>query len=163
MTDDLGMDSDQYSIALIVFFITVCLAKTDLPGRRAIQNECLQDSSIVRCLRGALESHFGTHQAFNLPTDDHVLVGRCNLLYGRNQDVWPACRSENLGWSPRGRLRTRYPADPVVVVQEGGTIEAFRSLHLGGCAFWSIRRHYCWSYHWVRFTHVYLLIFTDDT
>ena len=169
MTDDLGMDSNQYSIALIVFFITVGPSErlsrfyrgtcTGTDGSSQHQYVIFEVPSNLILAR--------TKPSIFLPTIMFLWVseaavvslsklqliskGRCDLLHGSHQDIRPAGRTQDPGRSPRSGFCSRHPADSVIVVQEGRTIEALRCLHIRCSALGRIRRHHRGSDHWVCF------------
>jgi hypothetical protein len=111
MTDDLGMDSNQYSIALIVFFITVS-SNERLAERHSITRTETDVSSLHQYVLFEVPSNLilaRTKPSIFLPTIMFLWVGqpsatslqelqltsegRCDLLHGSHQDIRPAGRT----------------------------------------------------------------------
>lgn len=78
MTDDLGMDSNQYSIALVV------VSERQSPfGQKALLIVLVLRH--LCCLRSSEQSNLVQDQALDISSGDHVALGGCNVLHGSNR------------------------------------------------------------------------------
>jgi sugar phosphate permease len=91
MNDDLGLSSSEYSMALVIFFISYVFF--EVPSNLSSQN-----------------------QTFDLLAYYHGLVGHCYLLHGCHSGLQASLGPEIRRGRPRKRIRPWYPPHHLLMV-----------------------------------------------